>query len=212
MISTAKILRSSRIGATVQGARGNHLGLAVYGPGMAGTTRRIGAGIAWLTLVGTICVTPLGARSVAALGATVDCSPTTGTPGDHPPLVSYTPITPVRLIDTRDGTGGVAGPIGAGCTMAIDLADSPVPAEARAIALSVTAVAPQRGFLTVFACEEGRPPTSNLNTRPGVPTPNLVVTAVGAQRRVCVFAKESTDVVVDLAGWWSDGPDRFASI
>jgi hypothetical protein len=126
--------------------------------------------------------------------------------------VSYTPITPERLIDTRDGTGGVSGPIAAGCTMAIDLAGSPAPSNAQAVALSVTAVAPQRGFLTVFACEEGRPPTSNLNTRVGVPTPNLVITAVGAQRRVCIFTSQPTDVIVDIAGWWSDGPDRFASI
>ena len=150
-------------------------------PGMIRTSRRIGAGVALLTLVSTIGVSPLDVPGVAALGATVDCTPTTGTPADHAPLESYTPITPVRLIDTRDGTGGVAGAIGAGCTMTIDLAGSPVPSDAEAVAFSVTAIAPQRGFLTVFACEEGRPPTSNLNTRPGVPTPNLVVSAIGAQ-------------------------------
>ncbi|HEX6658995.1 MAG TPA: hypothetical protein VF065_12975, partial [Ilumatobacter sp.] len=115
---------------------------------MARTTRAIGAGIAWLTLVSTICVTQLDVAPVAALGATIDCAPATGVATDHAPLASYTPITPVRLIDTRDGTGGVATPIGAGCTMTIDLADSPVPPEAQAVALSVTAIAPQRGFLT----------------------------------------------------------------
>ena len=210
MISTAKILRSSRIGVTVTVARGHRQGPRVYRARMARTTRSIGAGIAWLTLVSTICVTQLDAP-VAALGATIDCAPATGVAADHAPLASYTPITPVRLIDTRDGTGGVATPIGAGCTMAIDLADSPVPPEAQAVALSVTAIAPQRGFLTVFACEEGRPPTSNLNTRPGVPTPNLVVSAVGMQRRICIFSNEPSDVIVDLAGWWSDGPDRYGS-
>lgn len=179
---------------------------------MAGTSRWIRAGVAALTLVSAILVTHVGTTPVAALGATIDCAPTTGTATDHAPLASYTPITPVRLIDTRDGTGGVATPIGAGCTMAIDLVGSPVPPQAQAVALSVTAIAPQRGFLTVFACEEGRPATSNLNTRPGVPTPNLVVSATGAQRRVCIFANEPADVIVDLAGWWSDGPDRYASI
>ncbi len=180
--------------------------------GMARVTRGLAAGIACLTLLSTAATAPLGVPSVNALGATVDCVERAGTPTDHPPLQSYTPITPVRLIDTRDGTGGVAGAVGAGCTLVIDLADSPLPADAQAAALSVTAVAPQRGFLTVFACEEGRPPTSNLNTRPGVPTPNLVVSAIGGQRRVCVFANAATDVIVDLAGWWSDGPNRFESI
>ena len=102
---------------------------------MAGTSRWIRAGVAALTLVSAILVTHVGTAPVAALGATIDCAPTTGTATDHAPLASYTPITPVRLIDTRDGTGGVATPIGAGCTMAIDLAGSPVPPQAQAVSL-----------------------------------------------------------------------------
>ena len=139
---------------------------------MSQLTRLIGAAIAALTSVSTICVSPLGVPHVAALGATVECTERAGASVAHPPVGGYTPMTPVRLIDTRDGTGGVAEPVGAGCTLVIDLTDSPVPPEAQAVALSVTAVAPQRGFLTVFACDEGRPQTSNLNTRVGVPTPN----------------------------------------
>ena len=180
--------------------------------GMARVTRGIAAGIASLTLVSTAVMAPLGVPPAHAQAAAVDCLERAGTAAEHPPLASYTPITPVRLIDTRDGTGGVAGAVAAECTLVIDLTDSPVPSDAQAVALSVTAVAPQRGFLTVFACEGGRPQTSNLNTRPGVATPNLVVSAVGAQRRVCVFTNAATDVIVDLAGWWLDGPDRFESI
>ena len=41
--------------------------------------------------------------------------------------------------------------------MIIDLTNSPVPVTAEAVALSVTAISAQRGFLTVFACDEGQP-------------------------------------------------------
>jgi hypothetical protein len=156
-----------------------------------------------------VIVTP---GSASAASASVTCAPVTGTPVEHPPRDSYTPITPQRLVDTRDGIGGVSGEVGAGCTLVLDLTDSPVPDDAEAVALSVTAIAPQRGFVTVFACDEGQPATSNLNTRAGFPTPNLVAAAIDADHRVCLYSLFPSHLVVDLAGWWSDGPDRYTPV
>lgn len=130
------------------------------------------------------------------------------------PLDGFDAERPARIVDTRDGTGGVRRPIGAGCTLRLDLDASDVPADARAVALSVTAIAPQRGFLTVFPCGAGRPPTSNLNTRGGaIPTPNLVVATPDSQRRVCIFSQLGADVVVDVTGWWlASGSNRLRTI
>jgi hypothetical protein len=80
------------------------------------------------------------------------------------------------------------------------------------VALSVTAVAAGRGFFTVFPCASGRPSTSNVNARAGIPTPNLVVAMMDSSRRICIFSNHRSDVVVDLAGWWGPGDDRFTAI
>ena len=87
-----------------------------------------------------------------------------------------------------------------------------VPASAQAVALSMTAVSLEADYFTVYPCAAGLPQTSNLNSRAGVPTPNLVVAIPDANREICVFSHGRSDLIIDLVGWWSDGPDRFASI
>jgi len=127
-------------------------------------------------------------------------------------LESYQAVNPRRLVDTRDGTGGVATRVGAGCTLELTIGADLAPANAQAVALSTTIETDRRGFFTVFPCATGRPETSNLNARANIPTPNLVVARLDAQRRVCIYSQLGGDIVVDLAGWWSPGPDRYNSI
>ena len=136
-------------------------------------------------------------------------------PGRRRPRAS----TATRPLNPRTGRstpaterGASTGPIAAGCTIRLDFADSTVPLSAEAVSLSVTAVAPRRGFLTVFPCATGRPPTSNLNTRAAMATPNLVVGLLDADRAVCIYTSDVSDVIVDLAGWWSPGGDRFGAV
>jgi hypothetical protein len=58
-----------------------------------------------------------------------------------------------------------------------------------------------------FALGPAMPTASNLNLGPGQTAPNLVVAKVGANGRVSIYnARGSTDVVVDVAGWYgADG-------
>ena len=135
----------------------------------------------------------------------------TGPAASAPRLESYTAINPQRLVDTRNNIGGWGTTIGAGCTMRINLA-ADVPANAAAVSLALTAIADGRDYLTVYPCASGRPDTSNLNTRPGIPTPNVVVAMPDVNREICIFSHGTVHLIVDLAGWWSEGPDRFASI
>lgn len=175
----------------------------------------IGAAMAVILTTGTlIAPAPPGVRAQSPAVATVTCVPVAATaPAPTPLLANFAAVTPRRIVDTRDGTGGVTGPLGAGCTLRIDLDAAAVPAAAEAVALSLTAIAPDAGFLTVFPCAAGRPATSNLNTRPGFPTPNLVVGLPDAQREICIFSSGRANVLVDVTGSWSeDGDQRFASI
>jgi hypothetical protein len=152
----------------------------------------------------------------AATAASVSCAPAlAGAAPTVEPLASFTPQEPPqRLIDTRDGIGGFTGLVGAGCTLRIDAALTGVPADARALALSVTAIAAGRGYLTVYPCASGQPPTSNVNARPlGTPTPNLAIALLDVDRTVCIYSQNPAHLVVDMTGWWTtDGPTRFRSI
>jgi len=156
---------------------------------------------------------PVSTVSAAPPLATSSCAdhPLTGVPIDVE-LPSYQAINPVRLVDTRDGTGGLSQRVGQGCTLELDLTQAPIPSGAQAVGISLTAVSDTRGFFTVFPCASGRPETSNLNSRAGMATPNFVVALLDASRRVCVYSQRDADVVIDLSGWWSAGPDRFRSI
>ena len=169
------------------------------------------------TLIAVASVAGGDLPATAAAIASVSCAPIPAAGPDAalaPALPSFSAVTPRRLIDTRDGTGGVGAPVGAGCTLRF-LADTSVaPTDAAALALSVTAIGSEPGFLSVFPCRAGRPATSNLNTRDGrFPTPNLVVGVPDSAGEICVYSKFEAELVIDITGWWTrDGSQRFTSI
>ena len=126
---------------------------------------------------------------------------------------TFTGVTPVRILDTRIGTGGISGQVPAGGTIAVTVAGrggvplmsstSPVPPTA--VVLNVTATNPTAGssFLTVFADGAPRPATSDLNFTAGRSVPNLVVARLGSNGLVDVYnAAGSTDVIFDVVGWY----------
>lgn len=116
---------------------------------------------------------------------------------------------PVRLMDTRragqtvdcldQGLGRLSG----GATYQLQVAGrSWVDPNATSVVLNVTAVSPSAaGYLTVFPCGAGSPPTaSNLNFAAGDVIPNLVIAKVGAGGKVCFFSSATTDLLVDISG------------
>ncbi len=153
------------------------------------------------------------AAATAASGAPACTRPGGGViaAGDVP-TVGFTPIDPVRILDTRDGSdrGTPEGRFPGDCSVAVDLPAAAVPAGADAVALNVTTVgAVARGFVTVFPCGAERPWASNVNPRPGEPTPSFVVMPVDATRRACVYASIPTHVVIDVVGWFGTGGDPY---
>ncbi len=120
---------------------------------------------------------------------------------------AFVAADPVRLFDTRNpaqAPGGVAVPLPAGGELSIPLAGSGlVPANATAVALNVTAAGPSDpGYVKVYPC--GTSPTvSNVNYRANqVAAANLAVVKLPADGRVCFSSFATTDLVVDLAGWY----------
>ncbi|MFL6121429.1 hypothetical protein [Actinophytocola sp.] len=132
-----------------------------------------------------------------------------------PVASTYTSVSPVRVLDTRDGTGaGTTSPVGAGGTVTLDLS-SRVPGSATAVVLNVTGVAPTTNtFVTVYPAGITRPTTSNLNLAPGDIRPIQVTVMLGANRSVSVYNNTgSTHVVADLAGYYgTTGGARFTAL
>ncbi len=125
------------------------------------------------------------------------------------------PVTPGRLMDTREGLGGLV--LGAGETRELQVAGREgVPATgAIAVALNVTVVDPTgAGFLTVWPTAT-RPTASNLNFVGLQTIANSVLVGLGPDGKVRIFnSSGTTDVVVDVAGWFDSGfssavPDRL---
>jgi len=74
-----------------------------------------------------------------------------------------------------------------------------------AVVLNVTVTNPTAGsFLTVYPSTASRPTASDLNWMAGTTIPNLVVVTLGTGGAINFYnSAGSTDVVVDLAGWFS---------
>jgi hypothetical protein len=118
--------------------------------------------------------------------------------GVFPAGRSFSPQSPVRVLDTRQG-----GPVNyagakpaAGAVVEVQVADG-----VGAAVLNVTGLdATDAGYVTVFPCGEARPNASNLNLVSGVVSPNLVIAKPGTNGKVCIFTEKSANLFADLAG------------
>ncbi|WP_441250881.1 hypothetical protein [Kitasatospora sp. McL0602] len=123
------------------------------------------------------------------------------------PGSSYMPLTPGRVLDTRNPGGR---PVGTRGTLNLKLAGTAgiPPRGATAVVLNVTATRPTAGgFLTVYPHGTSLPTTSNLNFTAGQTVPNLVTVPLGADGSVDIYNfAGSTDVVADVFGYYTSAP------
>ena len=142
-------------------------------------------------------------------------------PGDPPPSGGVPPIVtlpsietefvsmnPARLFDTRDGTGGRLGRLGAGESWPFMIRGLyGVPAEAVAVAINLTAVdATAPTYITAWPGGQGQPTTSNLNPVPGMAVPNLAIIRLGSAGDVNFFNNAgSVHLLADVVGYFRGG-------
>ena len=127
--------------------------------------------------------------------------------GWFPAGTDFRSFAPERLLDTRSGLGhSPAGLLPAGQVVELEVigvGSSNIPAEAGAVVLNVTAANAQAsGFVTVYPCGEARPTASNVNYKTGGTIANAVIAKVGAGGKVCLYTESSTNLVVDVNGWF----------
>lgn len=143
--------------------------------------------------------------SVAATNS-VGTGPGTASNPVTPGRGQYHPLNPVRIMDTRDGTGGVpVARLGANGSMNAQITgQGGVPSTGvAAVVLNVTVTNATAGsYLTVWPTGIPRPLASNLNFVAGQSVPNLVEVAVGLNGQVSIYnAYGTTDVIFDVAGY-----------
>ena len=116
------------------------------------------------------------------------------------------PVTPARLLDTRNGLGGRSTPLGEGDTYALSVVGAGgVPASGvSAVVLNITATQPSATtYLTAWPAGEAQPTASNLNLTRGATVANLATVKVGAGGKVNLFNQAGmTNVIVDVVGWY----------
>jgi len=131
-------------------------------------------------------------------------------------LVIMQSVTPSRILDTRNGTGGVAiakvgnGTNDQGTVLEFNvLGKGSLPTSAAAIgavSLNVTAagttVGSEGGWVAVYPCGTN-PEVSNLNFVSGQITPNAVITPISSAGTVCFKVYGKTDLIADINGYTS---------
>jgi hypothetical protein len=123
---------------------------------------------------------------------------------------SFSALSPSRIVDTRNGTGGFISPLGQGQTMIVPVAGSGgVPAMTSAtpptaVVLNITVESPTAASdLVVWPDGASVPVTSDLNFAQGQTVPNLVIVKLSAGGNIYIRNDfGSTSVIVDVVGWF----------
>jgi YVTN family beta-propeller protein len=129
--------------------------------------------------------------------------------------LQFVPATPCRLVDTRKPNGPFGGPaIGGGTSRDFIIPDNlscGIPTTAAAYSLNVTVV-PHGGlgYLTVWPTGEDQPAISTLNSLDGRIKANAAIVPAGASGAVRIYATNTTDLVLDIDGYFSPAPDPSA--
>lgn len=116
-------------------------------------------------------------------------------------------VTPARLMDTRNGTGGKTGTFAAGSSFDLVVRGvGGVPSTGvDSVVLNVTAITPTaNGFLTVWPAGTTRPTTSSVSFSTGNTVSNLVIAKISSKGKVSIYnSSGATHVVVDVQGYFS---------
>jgi len=146
------------------------------------------------------------ARNAVGSAGSATWAFTTGAPATGSEFV---PVTPCRVADTRGPAGPFGGPtMGSGSmrSFAIPQSACGIPATASAYSLNVTVVpAGPLSYLTLWPAGQARPFVSTLNSFGGTVVANAAIVPAGAGGAVSVFVTNTTDVVLDINGYFVPG-------
>jgi hypothetical protein len=126
------------------------------------------------------------------------------------PASAFVPMTPVRIMDTRSGSGhigAVTGPVAAGATITVPITGANgIPATGvTAVAVAAT-VGSQTGsgYLTLFPDGESKPYTSTLNFDATDTLANNAIVPVGPDGKIAIYNYGASDqILIDVDGYFT---------
>ncbi len=128
---------------------------------------------------------------------------------------SYTPISPLRVCDTRTGNPSNLTGASAQCNgktlspntpLSVSIAGSGLlPLSATAAVINLTAIAPEGGgYLTAYPASSSTPPTaSNVNFQKGELISNRAIVELSSTGEINLVSNTTTNVLVDVSGYYS---------
>jgi len=145
------------------------------------------------------------ARNSAGSSSSALWSFTTGGPA---PGMQFVPVSPCRVVDTRNANGPFGGPALAGInatrTFSIRQSACAIPADAEAYSLNVTVVpSGPLSYLTLWPAGQMQPLVSTLNSWGGTVVANAAIVPAGVAGGVTVYATNPTDVILDINGYFA---------
>jgi len=131
--------------------------------------------------------------------------------GPGPSAVQFVPVTPCRLVDTRQTHDPVQGGTWQDFIVP-QLGGCGIPATAAAYSLNVTVVPEGTlGYLTIWPASRPQPYVSTMNSPDGRVKANAAIVPAGASGAVSVYATDTTDVILDINGYFAlPGSETYA--
>jgi alpha-tubulin suppressor-like RCC1 family protein len=125
----------------------------------------------------------------------------------NPAALAFYPVTPCRLVDTRNPAGLLGAPyMSAGQKRSFPLLSSPcnVPVDASAYSLNFTVI-PRGplGYLSVWPDGQTQPVVSTLNAPNGAITANAAIVPSGNGGAIDAFVTNPTDLIIDIDGYFA---------
>ena len=129
--------------------------------------------------------------------------------------MQFVPVAPCRVVDTRNPNGPFGGPaISGGTSRSFALPSGPcssIPSTAVAYSLNVTAIPTHTlSYLTIWPTGGSRPQVSTLNSFDGRTKANAAIVPAGTGKAVSVYVSDTSNVVLDIDGYFVPAPDNTA--
>jgi hypothetical protein len=160
-------------------------------------------------VTGQICTVTLLCNGVAGYDGPTGLGTPNGTAAFAAPRSTYHALTPTRILDTRDGTGGLSGKFSAYVARTFQVTGSGgVPIGASAVTGNLTVTGQSAaGFLFIGPVATNNPSSSTLNFPLGDNRANAVTVALGAGGTLSVTyvagsLGATTHVIFDVTGYF----------
>src|SRR5579862_2590939 len=125
----------------------------------------------------------------------------------------FIPAAPCRVVDTRNPNGPLGGPpLSAGATRSFTVPGTcGIPSTALAYSMNLTVVPNGTlGYVTLWPTGQSQPVVSTLNSIDGRIKSNAAIVPAGTSGAVSVYATNSTNVILDIDGYFDLASDPTA--